>query len=252
MHAAMAIACILTILLSGCAQNASIPYRSFEHIEIIALDSETTVDNATSKGESAATGAVAGAVGGLTVSLLASLVCGPFFPACFATTAPITIGATTLVGAGVGMTGISAEDAEKVAPYLESLQATHNMSKELATALSEQLPVSSLAPPDVADARISLDVNSLRLIKRFGQKPSFSLAVATQYEWSLNGPDTQHSSHIFWCETPLQPIDEWANDGGAAIEQKLNYCIENLALQINKVLTGPPPVSVTGFSETLE
>lgn len=252
MHAVIAIGCILTTLLSGCAHNTSIPYRSFELIEIIALDPETTVDDAPSKGESAATGAAAGAAGGLTVSLLASLACGPAFPACFAATAPITIGATTLVGAGMGVSGISEEDAEKVTPYLESLQATHNMSKELAKVLSEQLPVSNLVPPGVADARFSLDVNSLQLVKRFGQKLTFSLAVATQYEWNLNGPSPQHSSRIFWCETPLQPIDEWANDGGATLEQKLSHCIENLALQINKVLTEPPPILVDGFSETVE
>ena len=249
MHAIMAIGCILTTLLSGCAHNTSIPYRSFELIEIIALDQETTADHAPSKGESAAAGAAAGAFAGLTVSLLTSLACGPFFPACFATTAPLTVGATTLVGTGIGMSGISAEDAENITPYLESLQAVHNLSDELATVLSEQLPVSNLVPPGVADARLSLDVNSLRLVKIFGQKLSFSLAVATQYEWNLNGPSPQHSSRIFWCETPLRPIDEWANDGGTTIELKLNYCIENLALQINKVLTEPPPTSVDGFSE---
>ena len=251
-NAVMAIGCILTTLLSGCVHNTSIPYRSFELIEIIALDPETTADDAPSKGESAAKGAAAGAVGGLTVSLFASLACGPFFPACFAATAPVTIGATTLVGAGMGMSGISAENAEKATPYLESLQATHNMSKELAAVLSEQLHMSSLVPTGVADARLSLDVNSFQLVKRFGQKLAFSLAVTTEYEWSLNGPSPQHSSRIFWCETPLRPIDEWADDGGATLEQKLNYCIENIAIQINKVLTEPPPSSVDGFSETVE
>jgi len=248
----MTIGCILTTVLSGCVHTTPIPYRSFELIEIIALDPENTADDAPAKGESAATGAAAGAFGGLTVSLLASLACGPFFPACFAATAPLTIGATTLVGAGVGMSGISVEDAGKISPYLESLRATHNMSKDLATVLSDQVPVSSLAPPGVADARLSLGVNSLQLVKRIGQKLTFSLAVATHYEWSLNGPSPQQSSRTFWCETPLRPIDEWANDGGATIEQKLNYCIEDLAVQINKVLTEPPPISVVGFSETVE
>lgn len=238
----------LCLVLSGCAVNTSIPSQSFERIEIIALDSETATD-VPSKGESAATGAAAGVVGGLTASFFFSLICGPYFPACFAATAPVTIGATMLVGGTMGMSGISDEDIAKIKPYLETLQASRNMNQELATALAGKFPLSSLAPLGVADARISLDVNSLRLVKVFGQKLVFSLTVLIQYEWNLNRPNPQHSSRKFMCETRLQPIDEWVNDGGTTIEQELTYCIEDLARQINKVLTEPPPSSVDGFSE---
>jgi hypothetical protein len=248
-RANVAIGLFLTTLLNGCAINTSIPAQSFERIEIIALDSETSADAVPSKGKSAATGAAAGAIGGLTASLLGSLACGPYFPLCFAATAPATIGATMLVGGAMGMSGISDDDATKITPYLETLQANHNMSQELATALAKQFPLASLAPPGVADARISLDVNSLRLMKVFGQKPVFSLTVATQYEWNRNKPNPQHSSRKFMCETRLQPIDEWVNDDGATIQQELNYCIEDLARRINKALTELPPTSVDGFSE---
>ena len=246
--ASVAIGLCLTTLLSGCAVNTSIPSQSFERLEIIVLDSEASTEGP-SKGKSAATGAAAGAVGGLTASLLGSLLCGPYFPVCFAATAPATIGATILVGGTMGMSGISDEDAAKIKPQLETLQASRNMNQELATILAEKFPLSSLAPPGVADARISLDVNSLRLIKVFGQKLLFSLTVAIQYEWNLNRPNPQHSSRNFMCETRLQPIDEWANDEGATIEQKLTYCIEDLAHQINKVLTEPPPSPDDEFSE---
>jgi hypothetical protein len=236
-------------LLSGCAYNTSIPSSSFKRIEIVALDPETSPEVDPSKGESIAGGAAAGALGGLSASLLLSLACGPLFPACFAATAPVTIGATTLLGgAMVGMSGISDEDAEKITPYLDAIQANHNMSQELATVLSEQLPVSSLVPPGVADARISLDVNSLRLEKILGYKMLFSLTVVTSYEWGLNQPGPQHSSRIFWCQRQLLPIDKWVDDGGATIEQELKYCIEDLALQIYKVLTAPPR-SDDGFSD---
>lgn len=244
----VAIGLCLTTLLSGCAVNTSIPSQSFERIEIIALDSETPTD-VPSKGKSTATSAAVGALGGLTASFFGSLICGPYFPVCFAATAPATIGATMLVGGAMGMSGISDEDTAKIIPYLETLQASHNMNQELATALAKQFPLSMLAPPGVADARISLDVNSLRLMKVFGQKPIFSLTVVTQYEWSLNKPNPQHSSRTFMCDTRLQPIDEWVSDDGATIEQELNYCIEDLARQINKVLTEPPPSSIDGFSE---
>ena len=247
-RANVAIGLFLTTLLSGCAVNTSIPAQSFERIEIIALDSETPAD-VPSKGKSTVTGAAGGAIGGLTVSLLGSLACGPYFPICFAATAPATIGATMLVGGAMGMSGISDDDAAKITPYLETLQVNHNMSQELATALADQFPLTSLAPPGVADARISLDVNSLRLMKVFGQKPVFSLTVATQYEWNRNKPNPQHSSRKFMCETRLQPIDEWVNDDGATIQQELNYCIEDLARRINKALTELPPTSVDGFSE---
>ena len=105
---------LLTVLLSGCAHNTSIPYRSFDRIEIIALDSATPVESIPSKSESTATGVAAGAFGGLTVSFLASLACGPYFGLCFAVSAPATISVTTVVGGVIGMSGISREDAAKV------------------------------------------------------------------------------------------------------------------------------------------
>jgi len=240
---------LLTALLGGCAYNTPIPYRSFERIEIIALESGTAVDPVPAKGESAATGAAAGAFGGLTASFLGSLVCGPYFPVCFAATAPATIGATALVGGVMGMSGISDEDAAKIIPQLEALQANRNINQEIATALGEALPVSSLVPPGVADARISLHLKSLRLVKGFGQNIVFSLTVVTSYEWSLNKPGPQHASRTFTCDTSLRPIDEWVNDDGATIEQELNHCIKDIARQINKVLTEKPPASVDQFPE---
>jgi len=240
---------ILTILLSGCAHNTPIPYRSFDRVEIITPSSETPVDSIPSKGESAATGAAAGAFGGLTVSFLASLACGPYFGLCFAASAPATISVTTLVGGVIGMSGISGEDATKITSYLEALRSSHDMNQELATALAEKLPASSLVPPGVADARISLDVNSLRLVKVFGKKIVLSMTVVTRYEWSLNKPNPQHSSLTFRCETRPRSIDEWAHDGGATIEQEMNYCIEDLARQIDKVLTKQPPTPADRFPE---
>ena len=114
-------------------------------------------------------------------------------------------------------------------------------------ALTEKLPAPSLVPPGSADARISLDVNSLRLVKVFGKKVVLSMTVVTRYEWSLDKPDPQHATRTFRCETRSRSIDEWANDGGAAIEQELNYCTGDLARQISKVLTKQPPTPVDRF-----
>lgn len=82
----------------------------------------------------------------------------------------------------MGTSGISDKDAAEIIPYVEALNSSHNMNQELATALAEKLPASSLVPPGIADTRISLDVNSLRLAKGFGQKFLFSLSVVNRYE----------------------------------------------------------------------
>ena len=240
---------LLSTLLSGCAHNTSIPYESFERIEIKALDSEALTDTGPSRSESAATGAAAGALGGLTASFLASLACGPYFALCFAAAAPATIGATTLVGGVIGMSGFSDEDAAKIIPKLEALQDSHNLNQELAAALAEKLPAYSLVPAGAADARISLNVKRLQLVKLSGKKIVLSLTVATEYEWSLNKPGSQHSTHTFRCETRSWPFDEWVNDNGVMIEQELDYCIEDLAAQVTRVLTKPPPMPVDGFPE---
>jgi len=39
------------------------------------------------------------------------------------------------------------------------------------------------------------------------------------------------------------------NGNGLTLEQELEYCIEDLASQINKILTKPPPTSVDEFPE---
>lgn len=240
---------VFAILLNGCAYNAFIPNRSFERIEISVTDSNTSIDSIPSRSESTANGAIAGGFGGLTASFFGSLMCGPYFAICFAASAPATIGATTLVGGVIGMSGISGEDAEKIIPYLQAMQATHNNNQELATALIKQLPASSLAPPGVADARISMDVNSLRLQKGFGQRVVFSLSAVTRFEWDLNKPKPQQYTRTFRCSTKLRRIDEWTEDDGVTIESELNYCIEDLARQINKMLIKSRHTSVDGFPE---
>lgn len=236
-------------LLSGCAHNTSIPYQSFERIEIRALESEILTDTGPSRSESVAKGAATGALGGLTASFFASLACGPYFALCFAVAAPATIGATTLVGGVMGMSGFSDKDAAKVIPILEALQDGHNLNQELATALAENLPANSLGPAGDADARISLDVKRLQLVKLSGKKIVLSLTVATEYEWSLDKPASQHSTHTFRCDTRSWPFDVWVNDNGVFIEKELDYCIEDLAGQIARVLTKPPPAPVERFPE---
>ena len=236
-------------LLTDCAHNTSIPYQSFKRIEIRALDSRASTEAGPSRGETIAAGATAGAFGGLTASFLTSLACGPYFALCFAAAAPATISATAVVGGAMGMSAISDADAARIIPKLDALQANHNLNQELATALAENLPASSLVPAGVADARISLDVNSLQLVKVYGKKVGLSLTVVAQYEWGLNKPGSQHATLSFRCNTGSWPFDEWVNDTDVTVEQELNYCIEDLAGQITRVLTKPPPMPVDGFPE---
>lgn len=246
------LACFLfSALLGGCAHNTFIPYESFEGIEIRVLDSKTETYTGTgpSRSETVATGAAAGAFGGLAASFLTSLACGPYFAVCFAAFAPTTIGATTLVGGAMGMSALSDEDAAKITTKLDALKDSHNLNQELATALSQKLPASSLVPPEVADARISLDINKLELAQVFGKKNLLSLTVVTQYEWGLNEPGSRHSTRILRCNSRSWPFNEWMNGNGFTLEQELEYCIEDLASQINKILTKPPPTSVDEFPE---
>ena len=240
---------LLAVLLNGCAHSTHIPFESFERIEIRALDSKTVTDTGSSRGESVAKGAAAGAFGGLTTSFFASLACGPFFGVCFAAVAPATVGATTLVGTAIGMADSSDKGTEKIIPKLEALQESHNMSEELAIVLAEKLPASSLVPPGVADARISLDVNKLQLVQTFGKNIVLSLTVLAQYEWRLNKPGSTHSKHTFRCISRAWPLDEWVNDNSVIFEQELNYCIEDLARQIKEGLTKPRPTSADQFPE---
>ena len=187
-------------LLSGCAHNTSIPYQSFERIEIIALDSRTSTDTGPSRGETIA----AGAFGGLMASFLTSLACGPYFPLCFTAAAPATIGATAVFGGAMGMSAISDADAARIIP---------------------------------------------KLVKVYGKNVELSLTVATEYEWGLNKPGSQHATLSFRCNTRSWPFDEWVNDNDVTVEKELDYCIEDLAGQITRVLTKPPPMPVDGFPE---
>jgi hypothetical protein len=113
-----------------------------------------------------AQGAAAGALGGLMASLFGSLLCGPYFPICFAATAAATatatVGATALVGGVMGVSG--------------------------------QLPVSSTALSGDTDARLSLNMRSLRIVRGFGKKIAFSLVAVAQFDWNLDQQIPKHSS----------------------------------------------------------
>ena len=239
----------LAVILGGCAQNASAPHSDFERLEIIVLASENAADEIPSKGKSAATGAAGGALGGLMVSFLGSLVCGPAFAICFAAIAPATVGGTALVGGVMGAGGISTAEAEKIIPYLEAQQTGDILSQKLAASVSRQLPANGAALSEGADARLSLKINSVLVVRGFGEKVSLLLPVDAQFDWNLNMPSPKHSSRAYRCQTPVLPLDEWASNNGALVEKELNLCIEDIALQINKALTEPLAVPDVGFSE---
>jgi hypothetical protein len=256
-HAAFGL--LLASLLGGCATTGSTPYPYFERLEIVALAPVPVEegDMVPSTGEAVVAGAAGGAMGVLMSGAFMSLLCGPFFAVCFAGTGAATVGGAT-VGAVLGVsTALSAEDTERVNNYLENLQQTRNLSEELATAVSAQLPAARLAAPGMADARLGLEAQGLRVSPGFGDTLALWVTAKVHLDWNMEGSNPRQASRGFACHTESLPLEDWLSSNNTTAQQELARCIEVLAAEVNTALQetssdrdpGLDPAAARGFGE---
>jgi len=234
-------------LLPGCAMNDSMTGASLKRLEIQVLAPPGETDVSPTIGVAA--GAAGGAMGGLMATAVGSLLCGPFFAVCFAASAPLTVGASAVVGAGMGSYRIAPDDMEKINGQLENVYQAHNLGEEVASAVSQQPPASSLLTPGVPDARLSLTGQNIQIAQLPGQKLALSISVEADLDWDLNQKKPLHTSRNFHCATPVSPVEDWLTGESAMIEREFNRCVADLALQVSNMLVAPSPKSVTGFQE---
>lgn len=239
-HARATLALLLAAVLSGCATTSS-NYPYFERIVIEALPPTPVKEDeaVASAGELAAAGAAAGGAGALASGLFVSLLCGPFFAVCFAGTGVAALGGATVGAAMAGSTALSAEDTERVVGYLEDLQRPHNLSEELAAAISTRLPADRLAVPSTADARLGLEAQGLRVVSGFEDTVALWVAVKANLEWELDRSKSRQTSRKFNCQTEPLSLEDWLNQNKTDAEKGLSHCIDDLALQIWNALQEP-------------
>jgi hypothetical protein len=247
-------------MLSGCATSGSTPYPYFERLEIEVLApvliEETDVMPST--GEAAAAGAAGGALGVLMSGAFMSLLCGPYFAVCFAGTGAATVGGATVGAVLGGSTALSAEDAELVNNYLENLQQKRNLSEELATAVSTQLPAARLAAPGMADARLGLEAQGLRVTPGLGDTFALWVTAKAHLDWNLEGGNPRQASRGFACHTEAMPLEDWLSGSNASTQQELARCINDLAEKIITALKEPSsepdphvdPAAAMGFGNS--
>jgi len=229
--------------LSGCATTGSKAYPYFDRLAIKALPDVPVEENAAvaSAGELMATGAAAGGTGAFGGGLIASLLCGPYFLVCFAGTGAAALGGATVGAAMAGSTALSAEDAERVTSYLETLQRTHKLGDELAAVVSARLPAARLSEPDSADALMALEVQGLRVATGFEGTVALWVVVNAGLEWEVDRAQPQQTSRSFACQTEPIPLEEWLKGDQIEVEQGLSLCIDDLASQIWTALQEPSP-----------
>ena len=243
------LAFLLAITQGGCATNGSQNGSPFRHVEIVALAPDQVTAALVSNEDSVVGGAAGGAFGGLMGSFFGSLACGPLFAACFAATAPLTIGATAVVGAAMVDSAPTVQDVEQVSVVLATLQQKRNLSEELAVAVSAQLPVSSLAPEEAADTRLGVRAKGIGVAQQLGQKFSLSVTAVARIDWDRDRPEPRHAMREYSCETGKLSVEEWLADDGGAFERELSGCVEELALELVKALNNPPAALPAGFGE---
>jgi len=236
-----AVALLLAAMLSGCVSTGSRAYPYFDRLSIEALPPAPFEENAAvaSAGELMAVGAAAGGTGTLATGLLTSLLCGPYFLVCFAGTGVAAIGGATVGAVMAGSTALSAEDTEKVVSYLKDLQRTHNLSEELATAVSARLPAARLVDPSTADARLGLEMQGLHVASGYEDTVALWISVKANMKWELDRPKPRERSRSFTCQTESLPLEDWLNGDKNDVEQRLSFCIDNLSLQIWTALQEP-------------
>lgn len=240
----------LALLLSACA---SVPHSDFERVEIVALPAEALQADAPSGGESAArgaaTGAAVGAVSGLAISALGSIFCGPFYAACFAASAPLTVGATAVAGGVMGGTEMTAGQAVEISTQVQNLPQELDLNRQLAAAVAARLPESRVAETGPADARLAVGITTLRAGSWSG-KLSFQLGAQAVFDWKLGEENPRHAAKDYLCSMPLLPTNQWTRDDGQVLKEELGKCIQHLAGQIKMSLEEPEPDPVYGFDET--
>ena len=236
-----ALALLLAAMLCGCAVSGSKAYPYFDRLAIIALPPAPVEENAAvaSAGELMAVGAAAGGTGALATGLLTSLLCGPYFLVCFAGSGVAALGGATVGAVMAGSTALTAEDAERVVSYLKDLQSTHNLSEELAAAVSARLPAARLAVPGTADARLGLEAQGLRVASGFEDSVALWVGVKANMNWELDRSKPRQTSRSFACQTESLPLEDWLNGNKNNVEQKLSLCIDDLGLQIWTALQEP-------------
>jgi hypothetical protein len=235
------LALLLAAMLSGCAATGPKAYPYFDRLAIEALPPAPVEENAAvgSPGELMAAGAAAGGAATLGAGLITSLVCGPYFLVCFAGTGAAALGGAAVGAVMAGSTALSAEDTERVIGYLENLQRTHDLGEELAAAVSARLPAARLSEPDSADARMSVQVQGLRVTTGFEDTVALWIVVKADLEWELDRAKPQQTSRNFACQTEPMPLEEWLKSSKTEAEQELSLCIDDLASQIWTALQKP-------------
>ena len=241
MNIRAALAMFLAAVLSGCATTHSNPYPYFERLAIEALPPASVQENdaVASAGELAAVGAAAGGMGALASGLATSLLCGPYFAVCLACAGAAAHGGATVGAVIAGSMALSAEDTERVVSYLQNLQGAHNLSEELAVAVTDRLPAERLAVPAAADARLGLEAQGLRAALGFEDTIALWVAVKANLEWELHRPEPRQTSRTFACQTELHPLEDWLSSDAKDADERLSRCFDDLGLQIWTALQEP-------------
>lgn len=208
------------------------------------MNADHAPPEARSTGELAGKGAAAGAAGSVATSAVVSIACGPFYAVCFAAMLPVTVGASTLVGAGTGLlVGLSAEDAEQVSRQFSVLDQTRDVNQELVAAVSARLPAERLAAPGQADARLSLGARELNIEQGTGDRFAFSLTIVTSLQWERDGRKPGNASRKYKCKSQNLGVQSWLKDGGQAFDREFSQCIADLAQTVDRALKARPGAS---------
>lgn len=242
-------------LLAGCVSTGSQPYPYVERISIEALppaqlDEEKAIAGT---GKLVAGGAAGGAAGVLVAGLATSVICGPFFAVCFAGTGAAALGGAAAGAVLAGSTALSEEDAERAIQRLESLQGSRDLNQALSTAVVARLPAARIAPPQAADARLSLGVQGLQLATGFDDTVALGVIVEARL---ARGPDWERqTTRHFRCQSDLVPLEKWLDTARPLGDRGLTRCIDQLAEKIETALQEQPegtfenPASATGFGQ---
>jgi hypothetical protein len=230
---------VLPAILAGCATNDGQPYPHFNRLEIVALTTAPASGPAKSTGELAAEGAAAGVASGVAGGAVLSLMCGPFYGACFTGFALSYTGLEALVGASDGLSGLSGEQLAQVNQYFASLVRSRDINQELVAAVSARLPADRLETGTAADARMTIGSKSLRIIQAPEAKFALSLSIATHLEMNTGKKPPPAIVRTYECQTPSLGVEDWLVNDGTAFEREFSACIGDLSTRVNAALAAP-------------
>jgi hypothetical protein len=229
----------LVIELAACGQ---FPLDRIEPNYRIFVDmtgrEHTSLDADTGK-EKLARGVGQGAATGGSTGVAVAVLCGPWFLLCL----PITAGAGTVIGGGIGATagfaGLPEETAKSLNDVLVEIDDRRDFRQELVEEVVILIPDNDQASQENAEVLATVGIKRVAVRQHRNNNISFRMSASLRVEQGgRNERLYQRLKKIDYpqhydCSSPKRNAEDWLEDEQDTIDKALTSCIQTVSESIS-------------------